>query len=80
MNHQSNTTADGDNRVPLLSSTNGNKGNGTTSIDDDDAHVVVNLEDIEEVSLNKESEAVKATPEKPKKKKKKVIVEETTDN
>ncbi len=67
--------------MPLLSTTNHNKGDSdTSSINDDDAHVVVNLEDIEEVSLNKESEAVKKTTEKPKKKKKKAIAEETTDN
>jgi hypothetical protein len=61
--------ADGDKQVPLLPSINENKGNGS-SIDEDDAHVIVNLEEIEEISLNKEPEVGK-TPisEKPKKKK-----------
>ena len=60
--------ADGDKQVPLLPSINENKGNGS-SIDEDDAHVIVNLEEIEEISLNKEPEVGKTpTSEKPKKK------------
>lgn len=75
------TQADGDKQVPLLPPINDNK-DINSSRDEDDAHVIVNLEDIEEVSLNKEADVGKThAPEKPKKtKKKKVIEQETEDN
>ena len=59
------TTADGDKRVPLLPTVNDNKDNNSSI--DEDAHVIVNLEDIEEVSLNKEADVGKTPIEKPKK-------------
>jgi hypothetical protein len=75
------TPIDGDKQVPLIPPIHNNKDNNS-SRDEDDAHVIVNLEDIEEVPLNKEADVGKTPdPEKPKKtKKKKVIDQETEDN